>query len=327
MFLDFFGSSGFAASLYYFLFSRKFDREHKAVIKGELNFRRKWLESSGGREVLRRNIHRIEKGLIMKPRRDVFGKDYIVETVKCYANLIEVSGFTEENRWAGDVLGEYFSVVSASDLVIEQARAIYSAVEKVEDSSKLVPYLSEHRPALTVDFESLNNLFKRRRSVRWFENEEIPREILNKAIDSASYAPSACNRQPFRFVVSGSSSVASELAGMAMGSGGFRDNIPCLVAVVGQLNAYPDERDRHVIYIDGALCGMQLLLALEALGLSSCVLNWPDIEERERKISSRLDLESFERVIMLIAVGYPRKDGGIPYSQKKQSDELLSVVS
>jgi hypothetical protein len=56
---------------------------------------------------------------------------------------------------------------------------------------------------------------------------------------------------------------ASEVAATAMGTAGFSNNIPALIAVVGDLSAYPAERDRHVIYIDGGLATMQLMLAFE----------------------------------------------------------------
>ena len=71
---------------------------------------------------------------------------------------------------------------------------------------------------------------------------------------------------------------------------------------------------------------MQLMLALETLGLSTCAINWPDIESREKMLDSLLSLGKHERTIMLLAVGYADPDGGIPYSQKKDSFDLIKVV-
>ena len=68
---------------------------------------------------------------------------------------------------------------------------------------------------------------------------------------------------------------------------------------------------------------MQLMLDAETLGLSTCSINWPDVDAAERKIQGMLELQSHERVVMLIAIGYGDPDGGVPYSQKKQRDLLV----
>ncbi len=93
--------------------------------------------------------------------------------------------------------------------------------------------------------------------------------------------------------------------------------------MVGDLGAYPEARDRHVIYIDGSLAAMQLMLAFESLGLSTCPINWPDIETAERRLAQKLGLAYHERTVMLLAVGYADPTGGIPYSDKKTDEELI----
>src|SRR5690606_22332573 len=116
------------------------------------------------------------------------------------------------------------------------------------------------------------------------------------------------------------------VAKLAMGTSGFVENIQTLIVVVGDLSAYPFERDRHCIYIDASLASMQLMLALETMGLSTCPINWPDIESREMKMQEMLSLPHYLRPVMLIAVGYADKDGGIPYSQKKSSQTLADFI-
>ena len=46
-------------------------------------------------------------------------------------------------------------------------------------------------------------LMSQRRSVRHFSSEEVPRELIERAIETASTAPSGAHRQPWRFVVIG----------------------------------------------------------------------------------------------------------------------------
>ena len=97
------------------------------------------------------------------------------------------------------------------------------------------------------------------------------------------------------------------------------EGIPCTMAIIGDLSAYPRERDRHLIYVDGSLAAMQLMLAFETLGLSTCPINWPDIESAEKKIANLLKLKVYERPIMLLSVGYAQDQGGIAFSQKKKA--------
>lgn len=110
-------SSRFLASVYYCFFSRQFAREHLAVLNGRLAYKKALRNIGYSSPKLRRNIHRLEKGLIMKPRRAVFGESFIVETVRCFNQACVSENYSgEELKWAGDVLEEYFSVVLGPDL-------------------------------------------------------------------------------------------------------------------------------------------------------------------------------------------------------------------
>ena len=94
--------------------------------------------------------------------------------------------------------------------------------------------------------------------------------------------------------------------------------------ILGELSNYTDERDRHLIYIDGSLAAMSFCLAAEAQGLSTCLINWPDIEERERRMDRLLGTRPDQRVVMCFAVGYPDPDGLVPRSTKKPIELLRS---
>src|SRR3990170_2356692 len=52
-----------------------------------------------------------------------------------------------------------------------------------------------------LNLTTLNEFLRSRRSVRRFLPEPVPQKILEEIIESANWAPSAHNRQPWRFVV------------------------------------------------------------------------------------------------------------------------------
>ncbi|WP_448552143.1 nitroreductase family protein [Thalassotalea montiporae] len=264
----------------------------------------------------------------MQPRRAVFALAYIGETVDCYVKCVaEPSICAQELKWATDVLTEYFDVVELTQQlkVYQEQFQMARATIKCDESSGFIPYAEHARPNTDIDASSLNELFKRRRSVRWYQDKPVAKELVYQAMEMAALAPSACNRQPFEFhLLTGDDAVS--IAKLAMGTAGFAENIPALFVVIGDLSSYPAERDKHVIYIDASLASMQLMLAFESLGVSTCPINWPDIEFREKLMAKKLKLTPYQRPIMLMSFGYADAEGKIPFSQKKRPEQLIKEV-
>lgn len=321
----------FTSSVYYTFFSTEFYREHQSVLKGSLQYHDNNTKAKDSRVLLRRNVHRLEKGLIMRPRRDVFATRYISETVDAFVVTCNNAHLKkEELDWCVSVLSHFFDI-AGKDSEIDAAREKYLAcLEKLQPLDELtmksVPYAKSHSEVSDISTEQLEKLFKQRRSTRWYADKTVEIEKIQQAMTIAKQAPSACNRQPFRFHVVTNKELVTKVADSAMGTVGFGHNFPMIIAVVGDLSAYPAERDRHVIYIDGSLVAMQFALALETMELSSCMINWPDVEDRERKLENLLGLEPYERTVMLMSVGYADPEGYIPFSHKKDNSDLIKVV-
>ncbi len=313
----------------YSLGSGKFRREAHAVVNGRYTYenavRRR--EGSSNAFLVRRNIHRIEKGLIMRPMRGTFALEYIGETLTAFQALMEqdVRDVTQL-EWAYSVLVEFFDATAASDKlnshrdVFTRMCCAYEPILSEFQNPQSIPSVPRARnlyPDAGISTTQLEILFQQRRAVRWYTDEPVVRDQIEKAAELASLAPSACNRQPFEFYFVSNSPLAAEIATIAMGTKGFGEHINNLIVIVGDLSAYPAERDRHLIYIDGGLAAMQFMLALETMGLASCPLNWPDVEKLECAMDKKLDLPPHKRPVMLISVGHPDPQGGVPYSQKK----------
>lgn len=313
------------ARIYYMLFSTSFTREQYACLYGKLKYRENLENPSfDQRYLLRRNIHRLEKGLLMIPMREIFALDYIEETVNSYiihTNNTQISSTSadEELLWAHDVLEEYFQVISTHPLIakIEKNFRRTPPLNGTGDNLKSIPYTRKLNQIPAVTYENFLELSKQRRSVRWYLQKKVPRTLIDQAVAAATHSPSACNRQPFVFYIFDQQELVSKVARLPMGASGYEHNIPVIVVVVGRLRAYFDDRDRHLIYIDGALASMSFMFALETLGLSSCPINWPDMEAREQSAAELLALAPDERPIMLISVGYPDPDGKVAFSAKK----------
>ena len=319
------------ASFYYAFFNRSFDREHRAVLVGRLEHDQSQSgESVETSSVLRRGTHRLEKGILSRPRRDIFAVSYIRETVGFYERAVQAHEADrelvpeEELRWAHDVLDKYFAI-TGSHPRIDAQRERFAGLPTPSFSTNgqpFRPYKRDLSVPPSVDYDDLLDLSKRRRSVRWFRQEPVPRELIRKAVDVGSLSPSACNRQPFEFRVFDDPELVRTVAALPAGTKGFHHNFPAIVVIVGELRNYYGERDRHIIYIDAALAAMSFVYAAETLGLSTCCINWPDIEEYEQEADEVLGLEPDQRPVMFMAVGYPDPDGMVAYSQKKPNRQI-----
>ena len=317
-----FGKSPLTARLYY-AFSTKFGREMRAVMAGRAAILP--VDGPGSRYRLRRNVHRIEKGLISRPRRANFATSYIGTTIDTFeAYLAKVDDPLDDPLavWASDVLSEYFEV-NEPHPVVDAASEHFEQCNVVR-GSQLGPSMPYLRPLGTppVDFPSFLELTHRRRSVRWYSDEVVPRDLVDKAIAAAAQAPSACNRQPFAFRVFDDPGLAKEIALVPGGAAGFADSFTGVIVLVGDLSAFASERDRHLIYIDSSLAAMGFMLAAETLGFSTCPLNWPDVPGKERALRRLMKLEPFESPIMLIAYGFPDPDAPVASSMKRALSEL-----
>ncbi|MDR7127770.1 nitroreductase [Algoriphagus sp. 4150] len=313
------------SSIYYLLFSSTFKREQHAVLAGKVKHFRETKRDNANIYTLIRNIHRIEKGLLMRPRKDVFALNFIKQTMDIFEKTYQPSSCTENSqiKWAHDVLCEFFNSTGSHPILnVERTR-----FNNISNQSKIftptsIPYkrLQENKPE--ISYEAFYKLARYRRSVRWFLNKKVPHELLDKAILAANQAPSACNRQPYEYRIIDDPELLKAVRAIPMGLKGYDHNIPVMIVVIGNLDAYSYEGDRHVIYIDGSLANMCFMLALETMGLSSCSVNWPDIEQLERKMEKVLNLEKHQRPIMCMAVGYPDPEGLVAYSEKRSLNDL-----
>ena len=322
MLLPLAAGSGWLSSVFYALASGAFNREHRGVAYGRRQFRRLEKVSPHHHFQLRRNIHRLEKGLVMRPRRASFGANYIEETVAMYSELLgrrqlEPSAVDDlELGWAQDVLTQYFDIVERSGAVA-RAHDRWTTLHQSTIEGTRVPYVRQLSDRPPVSYEDLHRLAIRRRSVRWYTPRPVERELIDKALQVAALSPSACNRQPFEFRIIDAPELVRRVIAIPLGTAGYGHQVPAVAVIIGRLRAFATERDRHLIYIDGGLAAMAFLLALESLNLSSVCINWADLAPQEREMSRLLHLEPDERVVMLIGFGYPDPEGMVPYSQKK----------
>ena len=321
------GNNILLIKLYYFFFNHSFDREMQSVFLGQKLFNQRLTQRLPNISKVRREVHRIEKGLIMPVRKPFFANGYINSTVDAFIDTYNV--FDKQNKkWTLDVLTQYFNEIEKGNKNIDISKEKFNSfllTEKEKQKSKTfsIPFLQGQLNKNKVSYKDLLNLAKRRHSTRFFKDEKIEKQVLYNALKVGLEAPSACNRQPFEVLFIDNQELIKKAVELPMGVATTKEEIRNFAIVIGDQSYYSEERDRHLIYIDGALFTMSFLFGLESQGVSSCVVNWPDIEVREKKFHGLFKIPNHKRGICFIALGYAKGDRLIPYSEKKQPEDII----
>ena len=154
-----------------------------------------------------------------------------------------------------------------------------------------------------------------RRSIRAFQDQPVEREKLELCLEAARWAPSACNAQPWKFVVVDDPILKKRLAA-AVFSGAYAINrhaetAPVLVAVVSQHGsalAWVGNQVQGTVFrlVDIGIACEHFVLQAQELGLGTCWLGWFDAKAAARL----LGVPRGHRVEMLLSVGYPAEKPG-----------------
>jgi nitroreductase len=172
------------------------------------------------------------------------------------------------------------------------------------------------------------DLVKKRRSVRRFRPEPVPSEMIEACVEAARYAPTACNRQGWRFIVSigeRKERLVREALGGAVVPNRWASSAPVIVAVAMNLDLVVHRiggRIKGTGYhvIDAGIAGEHFVLQATELGLGTCWIGWFDKRAAKRilRLSPRWDLPA------LIAVGFPDEE---PAERKRRrTADILSEI-
>jgi nitroreductase len=132
---------------------------------------------------------------------------------------------------------------------------------------------------------------KKRRSVRNFTGEPVPREHLEMIVDAGRLAPSGNNRQPWEFIIITDREMISNLKVAAQ----WMEEAGAIIAVV------LDPRSRWWIE-DGAAAVENMLIAATALGYGSCWLEGYTLQ-REYGFKALLNVPEDMRLFTLVPIG------------------------
>jgi len=155
-----------------------------------------------------------------------------------------------------------------------------------------------------------------RRSIRKYQDKPVPQDLIQKILTAAMSAPSACNAQPWQYVVFTDEKLLCEIprinpyAAMA-------EHAPLAILVCGDLSL---EISKGYWVVDCAAAVQNLLLAAHAVGLGAV---WTGVYPQQERIEAFRRLLNLPQPVVphsLIAVGYPAEQP--PHEDRYRPDRV-----
>jgi nitroreductase len=163
--------------------------------------------------------------------------------------------------------------------------------------------------------DTLNALLTRR-AVREFTSQPVSAEQIDQILCAAMHAPSACNQQPWHFIVVDSREKLDEIADVHPYAQMLRQ-APLAIIVCADLTL---ETCPGNWAIDCSAAMENLLLAAHALGLGSVWVGIHPVAERVKEISRVLGLPSYTMPLCLTPIGHAA--GPLPKADRFKPERI-----
>ncbi|OGW77613.1 MAG: hypothetical protein A3I73_03905 [Omnitrophica bacterium RIFCSPLOWO2_02_FULL_45_16] len=173
----------------------------------------------------------------------------------------------------------------------------------------------------------LLDLIHKRHSTRRYANRPIPREVLLRCIEAARLAPSACNGQPWKFIVVDDHALKDDLCEKAFSGiysmNKFAKDSTALMVVVSEKEKFISAaggriRGTNYCLLDIGIACEHLILQATELGIGSCWIGWFD----EKAVKRVLGIPNDRRVDVIISLGYYEEADLAPPRLRKPLEEI-----
>ncbi len=173
---------------------------------------------------------------------------------------------------------------------------------------------------------SMLELIKARQSCRSYSGAEVECEKLLQIIEAGRLSPSACNSQPWSFILASSPKKAAEVGECTRANGRnvFTEKCSAFILIVEEEceAAFGGRAHRYYAEMDIGMCTMNICTMAEALGVGSCILGSFDAQGL-KEVAGVPDNKEIKLVIALgyASDGYPVRD-----KKRKRTEEVLKII-
>ena len=173
-----------------------------------------------------------------------------------------------------------------------------------------------------MDFQEL--IYKRQSCRKYDPDRPVEQEKLEKILEAARMAPSACNGQPYHLsVCTGEKARAVARATQGMGMNKFTSQAPVMIVISEENYAKSAALGAKMMgndyrSIDIGIVAAYLTAQATELDLSTCILGWLE----DGKIRELCGLSHPVRLV--IALGYVAQDDTLRTKKRKSREKLVS---
>ncbi|XP_053238134.1 iodotyrosine deiodinase 1 [Podarcis raffonei] len=223
----------------------------------------------------------------------------------------------------------------------------------LDDNIAHVPFSTERyaEEDMVKRSKAFYQLLNKRRSVRFISDEPVPREVIDNVIKTAGTSPSGAHTEPWTFVVVQDAEIKHKIREIIeneeeinykkrMGDKWvndlkrlrtnwikeYLDAAPYLILIFKQVyGRLPNGKKKTHYYNEISVsiaCGI-LLAALQNVGLVTVTSTPLNCGPRLRVL---LERPTNEKLLLLLPVGYPRKDATVPDLTRKPLEDIMVVV-
>jgi nitroreductase len=170
-------------------------------------------------------------------------------------------------------------------------------------------------------------LVQSRQSDRAYLEKPVEKEKLDRILEAARLAPSACNAQPWKFVVVTDPDkrleVADATANKLLSMNHFTKQAPVQLIVLEESANFTSSvggwaTNKYFPHIDLGIVAAHISLAAADEGLGSCIIGWCD----EKKVQKALNIPKNKRVMLVILLGYSAQP--LREKKRKTKEEIVS---
>ena len=276
------------------------------------------------RAELIKHYHVLEKGLVMSDFRPRSGIPIVKQLVVLVSRFGAAGGAADDCHFqvANSVLQAYHQ--RHEDLGIDVSDLIPLEILELKIPTGIKGGSKLARDISSDELAKFDRIALSRHSVRQFDPERRPeRDLIVASVKTALSAPSVCNRQTWRVHLY-EGSKAQEVLSLQNGNRGFGHLIPTVAVVTSDMRYFAGGAERFQGWIEGGLFSMNFLLSLHARGLSSVALNWSRLNKDDLKLRAVGEIPAYERIIMLIGIGYALPEHIVASSFRSTSDQFIT---
>lgn len=172
---------------------------------------------------------------------------------------------------------------------------------------------------------NFKELAEKRESCRAYQDIPVEREKLVACVEAARLSPSACNSQPWSFIIIDEPVLAKQISPL------LQDDIIPVNRFTRNCNAYiiiieewanlsstlgGHFKDQEFSQVDIGIAAQTVCLSATDQGLGSCIIGWFN----EKKLKNLFGIPKTKRIRLIIAVGYPENDSTRPKSRKPMEE-------